>query len=586
MDRSCRRNGEKRSRRLFFSAFRLGTEIMKIDETIKKLLEKRGIVEEEETAEFLAENPQKTYDPFLLRNMEEGINLILSAAAEGKKICVYGDYDADGITSTTLMLSILRYITKPGQVDYYIPSRFDEGYGLNMEAIRQIHQDGFEMIITVDCGSVSYEEVEYAKSLDMLVLVTDHHTVTDKISDCLVINPKQPGCPYPFKELAGCGVAFKVAQALQKKACLPKSALSEVLDLAAIGTVGDIMPLLDENRTIVKFGMKMINSGRRAGLAALAQGASLTIGKITSENISYVIVPHLNASGRMEDASEAVELLRQADRPKTEAEKKFLQLAVEKLLYQNARRKKVQLDTFRSCVKELEAQGPIKDFILIHAGDAHEGIAGIVAGKLKETYDRPAILVTPSGEEKQFLKGTGRSIAGVNLYQLLKATEELFEKFGGHAGACGFTMKEENFPLLEKSLLEQMREIYQKEPDIFQKKYDIDLELEPGQLTVELAKKLELLAPFGNGNPKPLFLCRRVLIEEVRFMGEQNQHMRFFARGRDNEGVQCVLFQQAQRYSGRIQARKEADLIGTLECQTWQGTERVQLLVDEIKFDE
>ena len=556
---------------------------MIIDNTIRKLLEKRGVVGEAEIAEFLAENPKKTYDPFLMRNMEEGVGFLLSKAGSGEKICIYGDYDADGITATTLMLSVLRYITKPGQVDYYIPSRFDEGYGLNVEAIRQIRQAGFSALLTVDCGSVSYEEVEYAKSLGMAVLVTDHHTITDKIADCLVINPKQPGCQYPFKELAGCGVAFKVAQALQQKAGLPKSVLSEVLDLAAIGTVGDIMPLLDENRTIVKFGMKMIHLGRRAGLAALAKGASLSVEKITSENISYVIVPHLNASGRMEDASAAVELLRQTEIPQTEEEKKKLSAAVEKLLYQNAQRKKIQADTFRRCVKKLEEKGPIKDFIFIHAGDAHEGIAGIVAGKLKETYYRPAILVTPSGEEKRYLKGTGRSIDGVNLYQLLKANENFFEKFGGHAGACGFTMREEHFSALEKSLLEQMAEIRRADPDLFERKYDIDLVLEPGQMTAELAKKLEALAPFGSGNPRPLFLCRHVVLEEIRFMGEQEQHARFFARDRKGKRIQCVLFQNAGRYRERLCSEKETDLIGTLECQNWQGCERAQLLVEEIR---
>ena len=568
---------------------------MKLCEMIQRLLENRGIHGEENIAEFLSETPKKTYDPFLMANMREGVDLLLREAEKGTRICVYGDYDADGITSTTLMLSILRYVTKPGQVDYYIPSRFDEGYGLNKEAIRQISEEGFRMILTVDCGSVSYSEVEYGKSLGMTMLVTDHHTVTDTIADCLVINPKQPGCAYPFKELAGCGVAFKFAQALQKKAGLPKSSLSEVLDLAAIGTVGDIMPLLDENRTIVKFGMKVINMGCRAGLAALAEGASLKAGRITSENISYVIVPHLNASGRMEDASEAVELLRQAEKPQTESERQKMRSLVKQLLSQNSQRKKLQADTFRRCVEQLEktkreAQGDgdgkrkIKDFILIRAEDAHEGIAGIVAGKLKETYYRPAVLVTPSGEENRYLKGTGRSIEGVNLYELLKVNQAYFEKFGGHAGACGFTMKEEYLPALEKNLLSQMEEIRKVQPDVFLRKYPIDLETVPGDLTLELAKELELLAPFGNGNPRPLFLCRGVFVEEIRFMGDQNQHMRFFARGEDGKRVQCVLFQNAQRYGKFLQKREKTDLIGTVECQTWQGHERIQFLVEEIKL--
>ena len=555
---------------------------MQISNTIIKLLHKRGIQEQEDIMEFLSPSPRRTYDPFLLKNMEEGVSLILEEAVKGSRICIYGDYDADGITSTTLMLSVLRHITDPGQVDYYIPSRFEEGYGLNMDAIQQIAERGVDLIVTVDCGSVSYDEVEYAKQLGMKVLVTDHHNVTDTIADCLVINPKQPGCPYPFKSLAGCGVAFKVAQAIQQRADLPKSVINEVLDLVAIGTVGDIMPLVDENRTIVKFGLRILNRCQRTGLARLIDAVSLTPGKITSENISYIIVPHLNASGRIEDASMAVELLRCAEEPEDAAASDALDEKVATLVNQNIQRKKLQQDTFRSCVENLQE---VKDFILIRSEDAHEGIAGIVAGKLKETYYRPAVLVTPSGEEKKYLKGTGRSIAGVNLYELLKRNEHLFEKFGGHAGACGFLMPEEHLPELEQSLLDSMEEIKQENPDIFCRQYDIDLNVDVEELTVDFARELEMLAPFGNSNPKPLFQLSNVTLDDIRYMGDAEQHMRFFAWSHSGRRIQCVLFNDAQRYGLAVHARRPVELVGTLECQVWQGQECIQFLVDEIKFD-
>ena len=563
---------------------------MQISNTIIKLLHKRGIQEQEDIIEFLSPSPRRTYDPFLLKNMEEGVALILEEAVKGSRICIYGDYDADGITSTTLMLSVLSHITDPGQVDYYIPSRFEEGYGLNRDAIQQIYDWGVDLIITVDCGSVSYDEVEFAKELGMKVLVTDHHNVTDTIADCLVINPKQPGCLYPFKHLAGCGVAFKVAQAIQQRADLPKSVINEVLDLAAIGTVGDIMPLVDENRTIVKFGLRILNRCQRAGLARLIEAASLTPGKITSENISYVIVPHLNASGRIEDASIAVELLRCAAEPDDTAAGEALDDKVATLVNQNIQRKKLQQDTFQRCVQQLkdsgcEEENQLKDFILIRAEDAHEGIAGIAAGKLKETYYRPAVLVTPSGEEKRYLKGTGRSIAGVNLYELLKKNEHLFEKFGGHASACGFLMPEEHLPELEESLLASMAEIKAANPEIFCRQYDIDLDVDVEELTVDFAKELEMLAPFGNANPKPLFLLSNVTLDDIRYMGDAEQHMRFFAWSRTGRRIQCVLFNDAQRYGLAVHARRPVELVGTLECQVWQGQERLQFLVDEIKFD-
>lgn len=563
---------------------------MVLTDTVRKLLAKRGITTEEEIEEFLSESPKKTYDPFLMKNMDEGTDLILEEIKKGSKICIYGDYDADGITSTALLLSVFKYLTSPGQVDYYIPSRFEEGYGLNKEAIKNISDSGFNMIVTVDCGSVSYDEVEYAKQLGLKVLVTDHHNVTDIIADCLVINPKQPGCEYPFKSLAGCGVAFKMAQALQKKTGMPKSVLTEVLDLAAIGTVGDIMPLVDENRTIVKFGLKVIHLGKRNGLKTLLNAVSLKTEKVNSESISFVIVPHLNASGRIKDASVAVEVLRCDKAPKNDEARRLLDERVELLVSQNRQRKSLQQDTFQSCVKYLENEGcgseeTVKDFILIRSEDAHEGIAGIVAGKLKENYYRPSVLVTPSGEDNEYLKGTGRSIEGVNLYELLKKHESLFERFGGHAGACGFLMKSENLEILSQNLLNDMAAIKAEVPDIFERKYDIDLDVDVEDMTLELSRELDRMAPFGNANPKPLFMCSRITIEDVKFMGDREQHVRFSARSFNGKRMQCVLFNDAQKYGMSLFVRRPVDLIGTLECSVWQGVERLQFMVDEIKFD-
>ena len=422
---------------------------MSINPIIKKLLNNRGIETEEDILEFLSDKPQKTYNPFLLPDMEAGVDLILSEIEKQSNIWIYGDYDADGITSTSLMMSVLSHLTDEKLLNYYIPSRFEEGYGLNKEAIEYIASQGCNLLITVDCGSVSYDEVEYAKALGLKVLVTDHHNITDVMADCLLINPKHPDSKYPFKELSGCGVAFKVAQALQQKSGMPKQVLTEVLDLVAVGTVGDIMPLVDENRTMVKFGLKVLNLARRKGLRKLMEGTSLHIGKISSENISFVIVPHLNASGRIEDASQAVELLLGS------CSDSRLDEIVNDVIKKNNMRKKLQAELFKQCQAEID-RDDLDDLILIHAEDAHEGIAGIVAGKLKETYYRPSIIVTTTGVDGDELKGTGRSIEGVNLYELLKSQEELFLKFGGHAGACGFSLKKENLPALRQGLEKEM----------------------------------------------------------------------------------------------------------------------------------
>lgn len=552
---------------------------MNLNPIIRNLLKKRGIETEEDIIEFLSDKPQKTYNPFLLPDMEAGVDLILSEIEKNSKIWIYGDYDADGITSTTLMMSVLSNLTDISNLNYYIPSRFEEGYGLNIDAIKYIASQGCDLLITVDCGSVSYDEVEYAKQLGLKVLVTDHHNITDVMADCLLINPKHPKSEYPFKELSGCGVAFKVAQALQQKSGLPKNILTEVLDLVAVGTVGDIMPLVDENRTMVKFGLKVLNLGRRAGLRKLMEGTSLTVGKVNSENISFVIVPHLNASGRIEDASQAVELLL------SKCSDARMKEIVDDIIKKNQMRRKLQNDLFKQCAAEID-KDDLDDIIVIHAEDAHEGIAGIVAGKIKETYYRPAIIVTTSGNEGEELKGTSRSVDGVNLYDLLKTQEHLFLKFGGHAGACGFTLKKEDFETFKNGLKEEMAKLYEANPDIFVKKYDVDLDIETSDITFDLVEQLELLAPFGNKNPKPLVVCKDVMISDRRYMGNEKQHLRFFAASGTGKKVQCVLFGKAQDYDFGQRSDEKCSIIGNLECQVWQGSKRLQFIADEIQFDE
>ena len=552
---------------------------MNLNPIIIDLLQKRGIETPEDMEEFLSDKPKKTYSPFLLPNMEAGVDLILSEIDKKARICIYGDYDADGITSTALMLSVLSHLTDRERLDYYIPSRFEEGYGLNMEAIQTIADRGCNLLITVDCGSVSHKEVEYAGELGMKVVVTDHHNITDVMAECPLINPKHPESMYPFKDLSGCGVAFKVAQALQQKSGLPKKVLTEVLDLVAIGTIGDIMPLVDENRTMAKFGMKIINMGVRDGLRRLAEGTSLKVGEISSENISYIIVPHLNASGRIEDASQAVELLygNCSDERKNQI--------VEDIIQKNIRRRELQAQTYKVCTTYIDKQNP-QDLILINSQIAHEGIAGIVAGKIKETYYRPTIIVTPSGEDSCYLKGTGRSIEGLNLYELLKTRETLFEKFGGHAGACGFLMKRENFCSLEEGLSKEMKKLCNGNENLFDRKYPVDIELTVADLTMDLADQLEMMSPFGNKNRKPLIRCKDVYVKDVKYMGNERQHARFLIQGKiDNIQVPGVLFNKAQDIDFS-EVAGGAWVIGTLDRTSWQGIKKLQFLAYEIEIDE
>ena len=550
--------------------------MMNVSQTIIQLLHNRGIEGEREIQEFLSSKPKRTYNPSLLDDLEAGVDFLLEKIKTGAKICIYGDYDADGITSTTLMLSILGHLMPEERLDYYIPSRFEEGYGLNKDAILSIFKKGFDLIVTVDCGSVSAGEVQYAKELGMDIIVTDHHNITDTMAECLLINPKKPGSKYPFQELCGCGVAFKMAQLIQKKCGLPKHVLTEVLDLVAIGTMGDIMPLVDENRTMAKFGLQVVNSGSRYGLKKLMEGAGLHPGQITSENISYVIVPHLNASGRIEDASQAVELLSAKDGdPETDE-------IVEDLLFKNRERKRLQQETFEECVEMVRNSGT-DDFLLIESENAHEGIAGIAAGKIKDEFYRPTVLVTPSGDQKQYLKGTGRSIEGVDLYSLLKNHEDLFEKFGGHKSACGFLMKKENFRLLKDGLLADMKVLLTENPALFVRKHPVDMELPFEDISLQLAEELEQLAPFGNKNPKPAFRISPVRIRDVRLMGATGKHVRFNIFDGRGRSLTCVLFNKAEKYMDTLTSGNIVAVIGSLEAQTWQNVTRLQMITDEIE---
>ena len=546
---------------------------MEINDLIKTLLKNRGISSDEDIREFLSQKPQKTYDPLLLPDVEAGADLILREIRNGSRIMIYGDYDADGITATTLMMSVLGHLMKdrPSDLDYYIPSRFEEGYGLNTEAVEYIHRRGFDLIVTVDCGSVSREEVKFAEDLGMKVLVTDHHTITDTMAECLLINPKKPGSMYPFRDLCGCGVAFKLAQVIQKKAGLPKTVLSEVLDLVAIGTIGDIMPLVDENRTLVKYGLQVINRGKRPGLKRLIEGAGLDPGNVSSENVGFVIVPHLNASGRIEDASQAVKLLlSDEDDPE-------LKEMVEDIIFKNKERKRLQSETYDSCMKLAEEE----DFIIIKSNDAHEGIAGIVAGKIKDHFYRPAVICMPTHGEEKLLKGTGRSIEGISLYDLLKKHDELFIKFGGHSGACGFTMREEDFYELKEKLIRDTKEIRESSPEVFERKYPWEMDLEADDVTMELAEGLELLSPFGNGNPKPVFRIKNVLLRDVRHIGADGKHVRFTVHERSRY-LNCVLFNKAEKLSGVLTDGERHDIIGSVESQVWQGQKRLQFIAENI----
>ena len=536
---------------------------------VAALLKKRGITQPEAMAEFLSDRPKATYDPFLFRDMEASVETIARTARDGGRICIYGDYDADGVTATTIMMTVLRQLTD--KVDYYIPSRFREGYGLNKDAITSIRGEGADLLITVDNGSAFPEEVAHARECGLEVVVTDHHSIGEAQADCLMINPKQKDSGYPFPYLAGCGVAYKVAQALQRKGYFEHSLLARLLDLVAIGTIGDVVPLVDENRTLVKYGLCEINSGNRLSLKLFEEVIPLTPGSIDAESVSFGIVPRINAAGRMKTADIGVKLLLSED---------INDIRLNALIMQgyNEKRREEQDKTYDVCMQLMEEQCPDSLFPVIRAEHAHEGITGIVAGKIRETIKKPVIIVTPTGNG--LLKGTGRCIESLDLYQIMKQHQPLYIKFGGHKGACGFTMEEKNLDKLRKALHEDLAAM---DPTALQETTRFDLPIDAEQISLATIRSLSVLEPFGAGNPRPVFLLRAMTVQSVRRMGSRGQHARLHLLDSSGTPVEVILFSRAGEYEELLQQGRRIHVAGSLSINSFQGRDTPQMEAVDMK---
>lgn len=541
----------------------------------------RGIAGEAERGEFLSPSPQLTYDPQLLRGLPEAVDLICAAVAMEEKIAVYGDYDADGVTSSVILKTILAAMGAKDVV-VYIPSRFDEGYGLNEGAVRRLAEAGVQLIVTVDCGSVSFREVQLAQELGMEVVVTDHHNCDGGVADTVVVNPKQADCPYPGKGLAGCGVAFKLALALRDAMDLPKYITNELLDLVAIGTVADVVPLIGENRTLVKYGLRKINQGLRPGLAELVEciyrrkdDLSRAPIPVDASRIAFGIGPHLNAAGRMGDASLGVRLLLAATREEAAP------LAA-RLHSLNEERRTVQERTEKDCL--LRQKEPLEHdlFPILLAEDSHEGTNGIVAGRLRERYHKPVAILSPATDG--MYKGTSRSTRRIDLYRLLATQKPLFASFGGHAMACGFTVSAENVEPLRRGVNEVLAAMAEADPALLRDETPYDMEVRLEELTQEAVEELALLEPCGKDNERPAFLLRSVHVDGARIVGS-------------GRALQCGVSQggmrlRAVRFGGEeeiealeksVTNRATCDMIATVDIHDFRGERTVELRIREVR---
>ncbi len=548
--------------------------------TILRILKRRG-VSEEEAEDFLSPTPKTTYDPFLMPDLKPCVARLLAACERGETICIYGDYDADGVTSCALMLEVLSRLTD--RLRYHIPSRFSEGYGLNKQTIARLAEEGVHLILTVDCGSTSPEEAALAKELGMEIIISDHHTMDEsRMPECLLLNPKRADSRYPFPQLSGCGVAFKIAQGLQRTlaaagdARFTKKELDTLLDLVAISTVADIVPLLSENRTLVKYGLRQLNRHKRPGLNALLRELGLFDKQVGAEQIAYQIAPNINALGRMGTADIAVELL-----SSSEGDPERLAALARRMAENNEQRKAEQEKTARLCEAEIESGRCGADFPILYVPEGHEGVAGIVAGHLSETLYRPVCILTQN--EDGLLKGTGRSVPGLNLYDLLKRCEGDFTRFGGHAGACGFSLPPEKLDGFRQAMQAAVQEKMAEDPELFTEKLSIEKELGESEKTLAFADALSRLEPFGEANERPLFSVCAQEVLSVRRMGSEGQHARFTLRGRGGTSLECVLFRRAEEFSALLCVGQIVDAAGELSVNEYNGTRRLQFVVRDLK---
>ncbi|MGB7604924.1 MAG: single-stranded-DNA-specific exonuclease RecJ [Lutisporaceae bacterium] len=544
---------------------------LNISDIVAKSLINRGIDSIEAAEMFMNPELRYLYDPFLLKDMDLAVDRVLRALDENEKICIYGDYDVDGVTATSLCINILRKLE--AEVMYYIPVRADEGYGLNEEAIEHIKAQGVNLIITVDCGIRSCDVMERVKQLGMDIVITDHHECGECLPDaCAVVNPHRTDSDYPYKELAGVGVAFKLMQAVTDSIGCGDLIL-DVLELAAIGTVADVVPLLSENRILVKHGLMKLADTEYVGLRALIDISGLKDKTISSYNIAFMIAPRINAAGRLADAARCVELLI------TEDEALAYEIA-EELEQENRERQQVEAEILEKAIAKLEAGYDLENsrVIVLDGEGWHSGVIGIVASRIVEQYSKPTMLIAT---ENGVGKGSARSMKGFNLYEAMCSCSELFEKFGGHEMAAGLTINVGNINELRKRINDIADDMLQGNP--LQPEINVDYKLEQADINLETAKQLKMLEPFGMGNPNPQFVYRNLQVLDRRLVGANNKHLSLTLYDGSNS-IKGIAFSMGNLYNVFSNNRK-IDIICSMDINLWNDNESVQLVIKDIKVN-
>lgn len=528
------------------------------------ILVNKNITTKQNIELFLNPTRNDFYNPFLMNDMEIAINRIIKAMDNQEKVIIYGDYDVDGITSITVLKSFLCDIGL--NADYYIPNRLEEGYGLNKNAIDKIYKQGYKLMITVDCGISAVEEIEYANSLGLEVIVTDHHEPAEKLPKALaVIDNKRKDSTYPFRELAGVGVSFKVIQALGQELNLKEETYLKYLDIVCVGTISDIVPLVSENRVIAKLGLKLIKQTKNMGLRSIINSSGYN--QINSTTISFGVAPRINACGRMGKAEEALNLLLSKDIYEVNK-------LTQKLNEHNRERQEIEKAIFEDAVHKIGKNHLDKNRTIVLAGkNWHHGVIGIVSSKITEMYFKPSILLSL---EEGLGKGSGRSIQGFDLHDALMRCEDSIEKFGGHSMAVGIAVKEDNLDKFYKEF-EKIAEEYKTEEIV--PIVNVDAKVELSEINKTMVEDLKELEPYGEANKMPVFAFKNVKIDSIRALSE-GKHLKLTLR-ENNQIVNAIGFNMG-KLADEYRIGDKVDIAGVLEINTFNGVDNLQINIKDI----
>ncbi|MCB0461934.1 MAG: single-stranded-DNA-specific exonuclease RecJ [Flavobacteriaceae bacterium] len=542
---------------------------LQVDDVVATLLLQRGIESYEEAKTFFRPSLSDLHNPFLMKDMDKAVDRIEQALTNNENILVFGDYDVDGTSSVALMSSYLK--TRTEHVATYIPDRYEEGYGVSYQGIDFAHDNDFSLIIALDCGVKAIQKVTYAKEKGIDFIICDHHRPGNELPNAIaILDPKRDDCEYPYKELCGCGVGFKLIQALAEREGKSVDYLTEYLDLVATAIGADIVPITGENRVLAYFGLQIINSSPRPGIRAIINQVKKD--ELTITDVVFIVAPRINAAGRMKHGNHAVALLTEND----------LQLAEDyaaEIETFNTDRRDADQQITEEALKQIETQNEQERFTtVVYQDHWHKGVIGIVASRLTETYYRPTLVFTKSGDK---LAASARSVSGFDVYNALEACSEHIEQFGGHKYAAGLTLKEESYEAFKQAFEDEVSKTIDK--SLLTPEIKVDMKIDLSQINDKLWRIMRQFAPFGPGNMTPIFMTENMKDTGYgKCVGEDDKHLRITATQSGKEKLVCIGFGLGDKFD-LISNRKPFKAVYSIDENHWQGKTSLQLKLRDIK---